>query len=218
MVWASSVGKGSISIYYSATEIQSRVPDFDIRPVEVQQIPSADTVTALQNGAIDCGILLDPLWLQVADDPAYVLIATQTPGEPLGQISFGKNLLVDNPEVGEAFVRAFMRTINTYYAGDYHSDPEVMDEIAEADRRRHRAHDAGALAGDRLGDPRRDDGARPALLHRRRRDHRVHRARFRRTRSSTGASTSTRSAPNRHRPSRHPGLPHREARVASAHP
>ena len=131
MVWASSVGKGSISIWYSATELKNRVPDFDITNTEVQQIPSADTVTALQNGAIDCGILLDPLWLQVADDPAYVLMATQTPGEPLGQISFGKNLLEDHPEVGEAFVRAYLRTINTYYDGDYHSDPDVMNEIAK---------------------------------------------------------------------------------------
>jgi len=130
MVWASSVGKGSISIWYSATELEARVPGFDVTDTEVQQIPSAETVAALQNGAIDCGILLDPLWLQVAEDPAYVLMATQTPGEPLGQISFGKNLLEDNPEVGEAFIRAYLRTINTYYAGDYHSDPEVMNEIA----------------------------------------------------------------------------------------
>jgi len=130
MVWASAVGKGSTSIWSSATELQKRVPDFDITTVEVQQIPSSDIVTALQNGAVDCGILLDPLWLQVADDPAYVLMATQVPGEPVGQISFGKNLLEDHPEVGEAFVRAYLRTINTYYDGDYHSNADVMNEIA----------------------------------------------------------------------------------------
>jgi NitT/TauT family transport system substrate-binding protein len=130
MTWASSVGKGSISIYYSSTEIAQRAPGFDITDVEVQQIPSADTVTALQNGAIQCGILLDPLWLQVSQDPNYVMMATQTPGEPLGQISFGKNLLEDRPEVGDAFVRAYLRTINTYYNGDYHSNAEVMNEIA----------------------------------------------------------------------------------------
>ena len=130
MTWASSVGKGSISIYYSATQIAERAPGFDITDVNVQQIPSADTVTALQNNAIQCGILLDPLWLQVSQDPNYVMMATQTPGEPLGQISFGKNLLEDHPEVGEAFVRAYIRTINTYYNGDYHANAEVMNEIA----------------------------------------------------------------------------------------
>jgi NitT/TauT family transport system substrate-binding protein len=130
-VWASSVGKGSSGIYYSAAEIQKRLPTFDITQVDVQRIPSADTLTAIENGAIDCGIMLDPFWIPLASDPDYFQAATQTPGEPLGQISFGKSLLVDKPEVGVAFARAFIRTINTYYSGDYHSDPMVMAEIAK---------------------------------------------------------------------------------------
>jgi hypothetical protein len=39
------------------------------------RIPNADIVTPLQNGAIHCGILLDPTWLQVADDPGDSLKA-----------------------------------------------------------------------------------------------------------------------------------------------
>jgi NitT/TauT family transport system substrate-binding protein len=131
MVWASSVGRGSSSVYYSVTELRERVPEFDVEDLQVERIPSADTVQALQNGAIDCGVLLDPLWLQVADDPGYVMMATQTPGEPLGLVAFGKSLLQDRPEVGVAFTRAIIRTINTYFDGDYHQDPEVMAEIAE---------------------------------------------------------------------------------------
>ena len=73
-------------MYYATAEIEERVPDFDITKVDIQQIPNADIVTALQNGAVDCGILLDPTWLQVADDPGYFLAATQTPGEPVGGI------------------------------------------------------------------------------------------------------------------------------------
>jgi NitT/TauT family transport system substrate-binding protein len=129
--WASSVGKGSSAVYYSVTELQNRVPDFSVDELQVDRIPAADIVTALQNGAIDCGVLLDPTWLAVADDPDYVMMATQTPGEPLGLVAFGRNLLQERPEVGEAFVRAVIRTINTYFDGDYHSDPEVMAEIAE---------------------------------------------------------------------------------------
>jgi len=128
--WASSVGKGSSAVYYSVTELEKRVPDFSVDDLQVDKIPAADIVTALQNGAIDCGVLLDPTWLSVADDPDYVLMATQTPGEPLGLVAFGRNLLQEKPEVGEAFVRAVIRTINTYFAGDYHSDPKVMQEIA----------------------------------------------------------------------------------------
>jgi NitT/TauT family transport system substrate-binding protein len=130
LTWASSVGPGSSAIYYSAAEIQKRTPDFDITQTEIQRIPNTDILAALQNGAIDCGILLDPIWLQVAEDPAYWQAATQTPGEPLGMIAYGKNFLEDNREVGVAFARAIIRTINTYYSGDYHSDPEVLAEIA----------------------------------------------------------------------------------------
>ena len=132
MTWGMSVGRGSISMYYVAAEIGLQVPDFDVTQVQVETIPSAENLTAMQNGAIDCGILLDPLWLTVAEDPAFFLAATQTPGEPMGIVAFGTNLLEENPEAGAAFTRAVVRTINTYYAGDYHSDPVVMAAIAEA--------------------------------------------------------------------------------------
>jgi NitT/TauT family transport system substrate-binding protein len=131
MRWASSVGKGSSAVYYSAAELKKRIPNFDITKVTVQTIPSNDTVTALKNKAIDCGVLLDPLWTQVKDDPGYFQAATQTPGEPLGIYVFGKSLLTDHPDVGEAFVRAVVRTVNTYYNGNYHQDATVMAEISK---------------------------------------------------------------------------------------
>jgi NitT/TauT family transport system substrate-binding protein len=129
---ASSVGPGSVSFYYTTSEIRRQgVSDFDLTGADIQAIPSADTLTAIRNGGIDCGIMLDPFWLELKDDPDYFLAASQTPGEPLGIYAFGKRLLVDHPEIGDAFTRAYLRTINTYYAGDYHSDPEVMAKIAE---------------------------------------------------------------------------------------
>jgi NitT/TauT family transport system substrate-binding protein len=129
--WASSVGKGSSGIYYSAAELRKKVPDLSIKNTTIDRVPSADTVTALKNKAIDCGILLDPIWTQVKDDPAFFQAATQTPGEPLGLYAYGKSLLQDKPDVGVAFARAFIRTINTYYSGDYHKDQTVMNEIAK---------------------------------------------------------------------------------------
>jgi NitT/TauT family transport system substrate-binding protein len=129
--WGSGVGKGSAAIYYSTAEIQKRLPSFDITKVDIQRIPNADILAALQSGAVDCGILLDPLWLQVKDDPGYFLAATQTPGEPVGMIAYGKSFLEGKPDVGVAFARAIIRTINTYYNGDYHSDPTVVAEIAK---------------------------------------------------------------------------------------
>ena len=130
MKWGTSVGRGSSAVYYSAAEISKRVPGFEIKRVEIAIVPSADTVTALRNKAIECGVLLDPLWTQVAGDPAFVQMATQTPGEPLGQYAFGKNLL-EKPEIGDAVVRAVVRTVNTYFAADYHEDAKVLAEIGK---------------------------------------------------------------------------------------
>ena len=125
------MGKGSVAVYYSVEEIRKTVPNFSVKNTEIAQIPSADMVTAMKNKAVDCGVLLDPIWLQVANDPAFFLAATQTPGEPLGMVAFGKTLLQDHPEVGVAFTRAVIRTINTYFNGDYHQNPTVLAEIAK---------------------------------------------------------------------------------------
>lgn len=130
---SSSVGKGTVSWYYTVERIRAQgVKDFTIANATVEQIPSADTPAALENKAIDCGIILDPLWLQLADKPDFFLAATQTPGEPLGIYAFGKRLLEDRKDIGDAVARAFLRTVNTYFDGDYHKDPKVMDEIVKA--------------------------------------------------------------------------------------
>jgi NitT/TauT family transport system substrate-binding protein len=129
----SAVGKASAAIYYSVEMLERRTGEpFDASGLDVRQIPSSDMVTALENDAVDCGILLDPLWVELQDNPDYVLAATQTPGEPLGGLFFGPSLLEERPEVGVAFLRAIIRTINTYFAGDYHRNEETVQAIADA--------------------------------------------------------------------------------------
>jgi len=127
--WATSVGRGSSAMYYSVAELQKRVTGFNYKTVEVQAIPSNDILAAIKNKVVDCGILLDPIWVQVKDDPTFVQAATQTPGEPLGLMAYGKRLLQDRKDLGDAFARAYIRTVNTYYQGDYHKDAKVMAEI-----------------------------------------------------------------------------------------
>jgi len=127
--WATSVGRGSSAMYYSVAEILKKVPTFNYKGVEVQAIPSNDILNAVKSKNVDCGILLDPIWVQVKDDPTFVQVATQTPGEPLGIMAYGKRLLQDRKDIGDAFARAYIRTVNTYYQADYHKDPKVMAEI-----------------------------------------------------------------------------------------
>ena len=129
--WGSAVGKSSSGIYYGIAELKKRVPDFNGDALRVINIPSSEMATGLKNGAIDCAVLIDPVWIDFAT-PEYVLMATQLPGEPLGAVLFGKSLLRDTPAVGDAFARAVIRTINTHLSGDYHQDPSVMAAIATA--------------------------------------------------------------------------------------
>ena len=126
---ASAVGLTSVIAYPISQAFSSA--GADPTKMEYVQIPSADMATALQNGAVDAAWMLDPFWTQFADNDDYVLVATQTPGEPIGGIFFGDRLLNQDPEVGQAFARALVRTINTYLTGNYHDDPEVMAQIAD---------------------------------------------------------------------------------------
>jgi NitT/TauT family transport system substrate-binding protein len=125
----SAVGPASVSFYYVQQEIGGKFKATDFK---ISTIPSTEMVQAMKNKALDCAVLLDPLWLQVANDPAFTLVATQTPGEPVGGYFYGKSLLQDRPEVGVAFARAMIRTINTYLTGDYHQNQQVMDALSKA--------------------------------------------------------------------------------------
>jgi len=125
----SAVGTASAAMYYVQAWMGNKAK---ITDMQVQTIPSTDMVQAMKNKALDCAILLDPLWTTVATDPAFALVATQTPGEPVGGYFYGKSLLQDKPEVGEAFARAMIRTINTHLTGDYHQNTQVMEALSKA--------------------------------------------------------------------------------------
>ncbi|MFG1949046.1 ABC transporter substrate-binding protein [Nonomuraea sp. NPDC048826] len=100
--------------------------------MEIKQLPAADLMTALSNKAIDTAWLLDPYWLSAADQPdKYVLVGGQPAGEPLGGFYTGKSMLKERPEVLQAFVRAYIRTVNTYLAGDYIKDEKVLAAMVE---------------------------------------------------------------------------------------
>lgn len=131
MKWGTSVGKGSVSVYYSVAEIRKRFPKFNPKNIEYFAIPAASILDAMDKGVVDCGILLDPVWTKVSSNPAYIQVATQTPGEPLGLYVYGSRLLDERKDIGDAFMRAFIRTVNTYYGGDYHQDDVTMAEIAK---------------------------------------------------------------------------------------
>jgi NitT/TauT family transport system substrate-binding protein len=125
---ASIVGKGSVALYPVAQVLDEA--GLSLSDLDFRTLPAGDIVTAFENGQVDAVWLLDPLWTQLEDDPNAAWVAGQPPGEPLGGLLYGPNLLRDNPEVGEAFMRAYVRTINTYFDGDYKSDAEFTSYVA----------------------------------------------------------------------------------------
>lgn len=126
---ASAVGKGSSIAYPIAQAFEDA--GLSLNDLEFVQVPSPEMVTALQNDAVQSAWLLDPYWIQASQNPDLRLVATQPPGEPIGGLYFGEHMFGEDREKALAFVRAVIRTINTYLDGDYQADDEVMQALAE---------------------------------------------------------------------------------------
>lgn len=101
-----------------------------VKDVKFQTLKPAEQLTALENGALDAAWLLTPAWGQVVDRPGYTFQGGQPPGEPLGGMMFGPTLLREKKDVGQALLRAYVRTISTYFTGDYKSDENMVNELA----------------------------------------------------------------------------------------
>lgn len=121
---ASAVGLGSVISYPIGASLKAS--GVSLLDMTVEKIGSSDMVLALENDAVQAAWLLDPHWLAAAENPDLVMVATQTPGEALGGIYVGPCLRGDNRDVGLAFARAYIRTINTHLNGAYQSNPEVV--------------------------------------------------------------------------------------------
>lgn len=103
-----------------------------ITDVSFQTVDVADSVTALSNGSLDAAMILDPFWLPLKDDPNFTFLAHEVePGGSNGGVYYGPSIL-ERRDVGLAFARAFIRTIDTYLAGDYKADPEALRTAADA--------------------------------------------------------------------------------------
>lgn len=124
-----SIATGSVTFYPIAEALAEGGLTMD--DVSFTEIGSADMVQALNNEAVDAAWLLDPFWTEVSDDPNFVQVASQPPGEPIGGMFFAPSLAEEEPEVGEALVRAMIRTINTYLTDEWYEDDETVEALAD---------------------------------------------------------------------------------------
>lgn len=124
----SAVGNGSVATY--PMEEQLEKAGLTLKDITLKQLPPADVVPALQNGAAAGGWVLDPYWTQLEDSSTVAFAGGQPLAEPLGGLMFGPSILEKDRAKGEAFVRAYVRTISTYFDGDYKADDAFMKQLA----------------------------------------------------------------------------------------
>jgi NitT/TauT family transport system substrate-binding protein len=109
--------------------------DISLNEVNIMVADGESAATALLDGELSGAWLSDPYWRGVVDSELEIeLVATLPVAESLGGVAFDERLL--DPErdraTGVAFSRAVIRTINTYLAGDYQDDDEVVAALVEA--------------------------------------------------------------------------------------
>ncbi|MDI2128043.1 ABC transporter substrate-binding protein [Yinghuangia seranimata] len=127
--FGSLVGKTSIIMYPIASVLEKH--NTKVTDVQFKQLDAQSNIQALQNGGVDAAWLLDPAWKDFENKPGYAFLGGQPAGEPIGGMLYGPSLLDKNRAAGTAFARAMIRTVSTYFAGDYKADPAFVQELAQ---------------------------------------------------------------------------------------
>lgn len=123
------IGKGSVIAYPMQKALARHHGGLD--EIQYRQLGSADVLTALQNGGVDSAWLLDPVWRKVDGRPGYAFLGGQPAGEPLGGLLYGPTLLHDDVDAGVALLRAYIRTVNTFFVSDYKKDAAFVAYLSE---------------------------------------------------------------------------------------
>ncbi|MFF0733368.1 ABC transporter substrate-binding protein [Streptomyces chartreusis] len=123
------IGKGSVIAYPMEKALEKH--GGGLADIRYQQLGSADVLTALQNGGVDSAWLLDPVWRKVDGEQGYAFLGGQPQGEPLGGMLYGPALLQDDVDAGVALLRAYIRTLNSYFASDYKQDATFVTYLAK---------------------------------------------------------------------------------------
>lgn len=107
--------------------------ELSLNDVELVLSGGEAAANELVSGGVVAAWLETPHWQDAMDRPGFELTVTW-PSEPLGGLVLHERLLAadGDRDVGQALVRAVIRTINTYLTGDYREDDEVVAALAQA--------------------------------------------------------------------------------------
>lgn len=100
--------------------------------LEVAVIPIEDIALSLDSGVIDMAHFGPPNSLLFLENGKAKKVIGYDKGIRNLGYAFGPRLLEEEPEIGQAFIRALMRTTENYLYGDYKADPEKLAIFAEA--------------------------------------------------------------------------------------
>lgn len=108
--------------------------DMSLNELELVLEAGEPAAQALLDGDLSAAWLADPYWRALDDSELQIeLVATLPAAESLGGVVFAERLLdaQADREVGLAFSRAVIRTINTYLADDYQDDEDVVAALMD---------------------------------------------------------------------------------------
>lgn len=128
-----AVEDGIADVVASPITAVLRQDDMSLNEARLDAVGGTDAAQMLLDGQATAAWLDDPAWLRVANNARFRLVATLPASESVDGVVVGRRL-VDHEgdrEVGLAFVRALVRTINTYLADDYQKDDEVVEALAD---------------------------------------------------------------------------------------
>lgn len=107
---------------------------------------AADGTVALQNGAADCAGAVSPFYVDLLNNSSYRFLTPFYPAaEPGAGVLLGPNMYKPGMRpVRAAFARAYVRTISTYFQGDYKRNPNTLNDLVRV---------SGSTAASILGTP-----------------------------------------------------------------
>lgn len=106
--------------------------DLSLNDVDLVAAAGDEAVDRLLGGELAAAWVEQPAWARVADADGVALAATLPATEPIDGTMLSGRLLGADRDVGLAYARAVIRTINTHLSGDYHDDGEVLGALADA--------------------------------------------------------------------------------------
>jgi NitT/TauT family transport system substrate-binding protein len=123
-------GWRSASVYPVATVAGQG--GLSLNEVDLVAATGDDAADRLLGGELAAAWVDQPALASVADADGFALAATLPATEPIDGTVLSGRLLGADRDVGLAYARAVIRSINTYLSSDYHDDSEVMAVLASA--------------------------------------------------------------------------------------